>query len=177
MSNKQQQFGDIFDALKVAAEVMQDPLQDSEYRAIAKRLLPFCGAALYRMIALVPSVHKKFPTGWDLEQQIRKDLGKPPMSGLTLEQIEENERKNVVSGQPPAIARKGAEMMRKAVLERPKPVGASFVPPLGESLGTIIPFKTPTKDFSKGITLDPICDLEDFDDGVKNPLASLEDFD
>lgn len=162
--NKKQVFADIFDALKIAAEVMGDPLHDSEYRAMAHRLLPFQGATLYRQIAALPHYHKKMPTGWDMEQEIRKTLGKPPMPGLTLAAIDENERAAVVAGQDPALARKGADMLRKALKERP------------EAAITLI--DKPSKNAAAKIAIDRLAGLEDFGEeniSEKN-LAALEDF-
>lgn len=182
MTDKKQQFADIFDALKVAAEVMGDPLEASEYRAMAHRLLPFVGGALWRMIAALPGQHKKMPTGWDLEQEIRRTLGKPPMKGLTLDQIEENERRNVLSGQSPAMAKKSADLMRKALKERPEQLQPKTAIVTGEAAEDLMRagamrIEWDTEEGAvKTTTIDLISMLQDFGEETTNPLDALSEF-
>ncbi len=159
--NKQEQFREIFDALKVAAEVMGQALETPEYRAIAYRLMPFYGGTLARMITAIPQTCKEFPTGWQLEYDIRKALGKPGMPGLTPERIDQNEREIVVSGQSPARAKAAADLMKKTLRRKSEQ-------PLADSMG----------DLSKGLALLAIpADREIKSQGIKTALDLLEEFD
>lgn len=114
---------EIRDALQVAAEVMKVPILESEYRDMSFRLMEYHGAELFKIIAGIPN-RRFYPASHELENEVRIAMGKKPF-GLTEGIIDRFEEELVVSGQNPAVAKKGAAFMKRAI--RAKRVPADVV--------------------------------------------------
>ncbi len=180
MTTPKQKFEDILDQLKVAADVSNVVVVDSELKSIASRLVKYHGAALARILASLPG-RQFFPTGAQIEQEICETLGKKVTKGLTAAQIDKNEHDLVLAGQPIAKAKAGAEMMRKTLRKEKAAPAASTK----EAIADIVKQIQKPSDFHSEITLlipghgavtvpaNPLAGLEDFGE---DPLSGLEDF-
>lgn len=172
--NKKEQFAEIFDAIRQVADFRKFPISDGEIRPMCSRLLPYHGIELFRIIHAISTEREElggrwFPSVFELEARVRQAKGLPPGAGaLTEEKIREREAANVVSGQDPAKARVGAQVLLRALKERGVPVTS-----LDSDLKTGFE-NAPDIDYSKPLNADPLAALEDF--GEEDPLAKLRDF-
>ena len=113
--SKKEEFAEIFDVLKSVAEHRHQPILESELRDITKRVYEYRkGPELHRLILAI-STERYFPSGHELEQQVRAAKGLPPLKGLTADLIDKNEEELIVSGQSVKNAKAGAEMIRKTL--------------------------------------------------------------
>jgi hypothetical protein len=157
---KKESFNEIMEALNAVIEYRKQPILESEVRTMATRLVEYHGVECFRVIHALAE-ERYFPSAHTLENQVRAALGKPLLKGLTEDKIEKNERELVVSGQAPAKAKAGAEMMRSALRLRGVPVVED---------PNLLPHEAPVI----VAKLDPLAALEDF--GPMDPLAALEEF-
>lgn len=117
--SKKEEFAEIFDLLKSVAVHRGQPILDSELREITKRVFEYRqGPDLYRLIMGI-STAKYFPSGCDLERQVREAKGLKPLKGLTPDLIDKFEEECVASGQSVKNAKAGAEMARKTLRKEP----------------------------------------------------------
>lgn len=150
---------EIYELLDSAAKFIRVPVLESELRSISNRLLRYHGPELFRVLLDIGQNSKFMPSGAELEQRVRRAIGKDPAKGLSLEQIEANKLEAIRSGQSPEAAERGAEMMRGTLrLRRAEP------PP---------PASAPAEKIPLPESFDPIAALDDFDE---DPLAGLDDF-
>lgn len=168
MLSLKEQADDIADVISEVTKAMNVPITDHERTSIARRLAKYHSKELFTVLM---ALHDKqfFPSGAELEQQVRRALGKEPAKGLSEEQIEKNRRELIASGQDPRKADGGATMAKSTLRLRAvqAPSDGSTNPPV-----YVVPEKVPLPEvFST--EEDPLAALEDFDD---DPLAALEDF-
>ncbi len=182
-------YEDILSTLEQVVEFAKLPILTSELQTIARRLVEFHGIELFRILRDLPA-RRFFPSGAEIEREVRAVLGKPAPKGLTEELIEKNERECVVSGQSPEKARQGAEVARKTLRAAAIPqvdsqkltqedvanaVPGSFVYEMREKmnellLSAVIPQAVAPE-------YDPLEALKDFGGPGQDPLDALESFD
>lgn len=182
MLSFKEQADDIADVIAEVTKAMNVPITDNERISISRRLAKYHSKELFSVLM---SLHDKqfFPSGAELEQQVRRALGKEPAKGLSEEQIEKNRKELIASGQDPKKANGGATMAKSTLRLRevvPAVVGsvnlnasqiANQKAPLPEVFVVFDELANLTKQFIAAT--DPLADLEDFDE---DPLAGLEDF-
>lgn len=158
-----------------AANHLKVPMTENELRSISLRLHKYYGGPLFSVLLEIGNNDKFMPSGWELENRVRKALGKEPRKGLTEGIIDRNAEELVRAGVPVERARRGAAFMKRAIgasanaEPAQKPLEAEPQTPLGEKLGAIL-------DAPKPPPADPLSELEDFGDEPENPLDELESF-
>lgn len=126
--SKKEEFSEIFQLLKDVAAHRGQPILDSEIREITKRLFEYRqGGELYSAIMAI-STAKYFPSGCELERQIREAKGLKPLKGLTPELIDKFEEECIVSGQSVKNARAGAEISRRTLRKDPQSFSEMLAP-------------------------------------------------
>lgn len=167
--SKKEEFAEIYDLLKQVAEYRKQPILDSEIREITKRVFEYRkGPELYSAIMAI-STAKYFPSGTDIERQVREAKGLKPLKGLTPDLIDKFEEECVVSGQSVKNAKAGAEIARRTLRKEGTTVNIDFF--TGENPGQVV---TPLRDSVE--VKDPFAELENFDKDTKNVLDALEEF-
>lgn len=164
----QERANDILEAIEATTKHIGVPLTEREKRDIARRLAPFHGPEVFRIILGLSEGHF-FPSGAELEQRVRKAMGKDPAKGLSEEQIEKNRKELIAAGQSPEKAEAGATVARSTLRLRAAqaPSDGSTNPPI-----YLVPEKIPLPEPFTAEE-DPLAGLEDFDN---DPLAALDDF-
>jgi hypothetical protein len=188
MSERAEQFQEVRQMLEEAAKYLKVPMTGKELDAMAARLMPFYGKELFSTILAIANNDKYMPSGLELENRVRKAMGKPAMKGFTDDLIDKNVEELVRSGVPRDKAEKGARFLKdtlKAKTPEVRPeIQAAFAgnlvaqkypetrPAIEKALATMS--EDPLAEL--GGFGDPLAELEDFGDEPENPVAALEDF-
>lgn len=137
--NFKEQADDIADAIQQISAAMGVPLLATEIKDISRRLARYHSKELF---SILMALHDKqfFPTGADLEQQVRRALGMEPSKGLSEDLVERNRKEAIASGQSPEKAEVGARVARGTLRLRAvqAPSDGSTNPPV-----YIVPEKIP----------------------------------
>ncbi len=166
---------EIREQLQVASETKGVAILGSELHSIAKRLEPFYGDELFRLIASLPE-RVFFPSGCQIESEIRELLGEKPLKGVFAVKIEDNERELVVSGQDPKKAKAGAEMLKRTLRAHVLPV-LPAAPVTQEIKPEIVQAFVASKLVEDGYLKESVlAELEEFGEEAPNVLDALEDF-
>lgn len=172
MSERAEQFREVRQMLEEAAKYLKVPITGKELDTITTRLMPLYGKELFSTILAIANNDIFFPSGWELENRVRKAMGKPAIKGFTPDLIDKNVEELVRSGVPREVAEKGARFLKANPSINPPPPPVLAISP------------TPNPDKLRGLTIeaaffpdDGLDDLEDFGDApAEDPLAGLEDF-
>lgn len=167
---------EILDSLTtVACQYRAAPTESSFKKLYVPRLFYYHGIDLFRVIVLIPSEYREFPSPAELERRVgeqRKESGK----GLSEEKIDKNTEELVRSGVSREVAEKGAKMLRRPKPQTLEPIVLSMVAKsVADELGGFDdePKPCPFKEFRDDM-------VESMNEiilkNAENPLDAIEEF-
>ena len=117
--NFKERVEDIEDVIIQVSGHMGVPMTDLERKSIARRLANYHGPELFRIL-LALHEGKFFPSGAELEQRVRKAMGKDPAKGISEEFVERTKAELIAQGQSPDKAEGGARIARASLRVPPR---------------------------------------------------------